>query len=237
MDPLLIAAASGMKARMESLDMLANNISNSSSSGFKADRELFTLAHADLPLIEKQWTDFSQGTLTPTGNPLDLGLEGPGFFALNSSDNGVVYTRSGNFEVNGANQLAASQDGHTLRNVRDPQRKPIVVDPTRSIDIDRSGVVRQNGQELGQLEVVGFPDPAGLLSKLGGSYFAQSGQGAATPAKAIVRQGAIEQSNVSPADASVRLVGVMRQFEMLQRALALGAEMTRRTFDEVARVT
>jgi flagellar basal body rod protein FlgG len=236
MDPLLISAASGMKARMESLDMLANNISNSGTSGFKADREFFTLGRADLPLIEKQWTDFSQGTLDPTGNPLDVGLEGQGFFALNSPG-GVAYTRNGNFEVNGANQLAASQGGYTLRNARDPQRKPIVVDPTRPVDIDRGGVVRQNGQELGQLEIVGFPDPAAVLSKLGRSFFALSEKGAAAPSKAIVRQGTLEQSNVSPADASVRLVGVMRQFEMLQRALALGAEMNRRAVEEVARVT
>src|SRR4026209_773116 len=102
MDPLLIAAASGMKARMESLDMLANNISNSGTSGFKADRELFTLAQADLPLVEKQWTDFSQGTLEPTGSSLDLGLEGSGFFALNTPT-GTAYTRNGHFENNGSN--------------------------------------------------------------------------------------------------------------------------------------
>ena len=237
MDPLLIRAASGMKARMESLDMLANNISNSGSPGFKADRELFTLAHSDLPLIEKQWTDFSQGTIQPTGNPGDLSLDGKGFIALNSPNSpGIVYARSLSFEVNGQNKLAASGGGYTLRNARDPAKRPLVVDPLRPVDIDRTGVVRQNGQELGQLEIVGFADPA-ALSKLGGSYFAQlDPRGAATASAAVVRQGALEQSNVSPADQSIRLVSVMRQFEMLQRAMTLGAEMNRRAVEEVARV-
>jgi flagellar basal body rod protein FlgG len=223
-----------MKARMESLDMLANNISNSGTAGYKADRELFTLT-LDRPLIEKQWTDFSQGSLTPTGNPLDLALEGKGFFALNTPAGGVVYTRSGSFKINAAKQLSTA-DGYTLRNVKDPQRRPIVVDAARPIDIDPSGVVRQNGQELGQLEVVSFPD-ATVLSKLGGSYFALSSQGTPAASQAVVRQSAVEQSNVSPADASVRLVSVMRQFEMLQRALTLGAEMNRRAIEEVARVS
>src|SRR5690242_16681290 len=72
MDPLLISAASGMKARIESLDMLANNLANSGTAGFKADREFYNLYQQSLPMVEKQWTDFSQGTLVPTGNPLDL---------------------------------------------------------------------------------------------------------------------------------------------------------------------
>ena len=98
MDPLLISAASGMKARTESLDMLANNIANSGTAGFKTDRESYGLYQQELPVIEKQWTDFSQGALVPTGNPLDLGLSGQGFFALNSPA-GTVYARNGQFQI------------------------------------------------------------------------------------------------------------------------------------------
>src|ERR1700719_1069785 len=87
MDPLISAAASGIRARLESLDMLANNIANSSAPGFKADREFYGLylsaeaadspigtSPTTLPVIERQWTDFAQGSLMPTGNPLDLAL-------------------------------------------------------------------------------------------------------------------------------------------------------------------
>src|SRR5579863_5676685 len=98
MDPLLISAASGMKARMESLDMLANNIANSGTTGFKTDREFYGLYQEQLPVIEKQWTDFTQGSLLPTGNALNLGLSGNGFFALNSPA-GTVYTRNGAFQI------------------------------------------------------------------------------------------------------------------------------------------
>jgi flagellar basal-body rod protein FlgF len=242
MDPLLISAASGMKARMESLDMLANNMANQSTSGFKADREFYTtfadqLAD-DLPLVERRWTDFSQGTIEPTGNPLDLALDGTGFFALNTPT-GTVYTRGGKFQISGARELT-SAEGYTLRNVRN-QGKPIVVDPLQPVGIDAGGVVRQNGQELGQIEIAGFANATDALKKLGTSYFAQSpGSTSApgqAPSQAKLQQGALEQSNVPPTDAAVRLVSVMRQFEMLQRAMSVGAEMNKRAVDEVARAS
>src|SRR5260370_18707492 len=107
MDGLTAAAASGMRARMESLDMLANNLANVSAPGFKADREFYnTYVAAEaadspaggsvMPVIERQWTDFSQGTLTPTGNPLDVALRGKGFFVATSSS-GPLFTRDGSF--------------------------------------------------------------------------------------------------------------------------------------------
>ena len=108
MDPLTSAAASGLQARMQSLDMLANNLANSSSSGFKADREFYGTYLApelesesdpivgESPLVQKQWTDFSQGTIVNSGNQTDFALSGAGFFAVNGP-NGTLYTRNGSF--------------------------------------------------------------------------------------------------------------------------------------------
>ena len=92
MDNLSIAAVSGLRSRMQSLDLLANNLANTATSGYKIDREFYSLYSAEdsqnsvdggtgatLPTIEKQWTDFSPGTLDTTGNPLDLAISGKGF--------------------------------------------------------------------------------------------------------------------------------------------------------------
>src|SRR5258708_32671534 len=103
MDQLLINAASGMKARMDSLDMLANNMANSGTAGFKTDREFYNLYEQSLPVVERQYTDYSQGQLLPTGNPLNVALNGKGFFALNAGS-GIVYTRPGNVRGPSANQ-------------------------------------------------------------------------------------------------------------------------------------
>src|SRR5258708_12774658 len=126
MDPLLTSAASGMRARMESLDMLANNIANTGTAGFKADREFYGLYEQQLPVMEKQWTDYSQGSLNITGNPMNLALSGKGFFALNGPG-GTIYTRNGDFLVSKAG-LLQSRDGYTLRNVLD-KGLPIKLDP------------------------------------------------------------------------------------------------------------
>ncbi|HEY7335613.1 MAG TPA: flagellar hook basal-body protein [Bryobacteraceae bacterium] len=234
MDPLLISAASGMKSRMESLDMLANDIANSGTAGFKTDGEFYGLYQQELPVLEKQWTDFSQGTLTPTGNPLDLALSGDGFFALNSPT-GTVYTRKGEFRLSKRNQLQ-TPEGYTLRNAAD-NGKPIQVDPAQPFDIAADGSVLQGGMTVGQIEIDGIDSPSQALSKLGNSYFAKLPNTASTKAAAVVHQGMLEQSNVGVADAAVKLVSVMRQFEMLQKAMTSGAEMNRQAIEEVAKVS
>src|ERR1035437_6894553 len=109
MDSLSISAASGMRSRMESLDMLANNLANATTVGFKSDREfysLYTSSEADVdglqiaggadtePVIESHWTDMTQGVLRTTDNSLDLAIDGQGFFTV-KGPNGKLYTRNG----------------------------------------------------------------------------------------------------------------------------------------------
>lgn len=236
MDALMTAAASGMKSRMESLDMLANNIANTNTTGFKADREFYNLYQEELPFVENRWTDFAQGTVIPTQNQLDLALSGKGFFALNGPD-GVVYTRNGGFRLSKQNQLV-SADGYTLRNAAD-QGKPMTVDPDQAISVDRQGVITQAGQLIGRLQLDRAPDIATDVAKLGASYFAlipdRKSLGPVTDTEVL--QGHLEQSNVPIADSTVRLVNIMRQFEMLQRALTLGSQMNKAAIEQVARVS
>jgi len=245
MDPLTSAAASGIRARLESLDMLANNIANASAPGFKADREFYglylTAEAADspfgtsptaLPVIERQWTDFTQGSLTPTGNPLDLALNGQGFFAA-QSPNGPVFTRDGSFRLSLKGEIE-TQDGHKIQG---QDGKPVLVDNTRPVEIGSDGTVRQDGQDVAQIAVVNFPDPA-ALSKRGNNYFRTdiSTMPPISGPQAEIHRGKLEAANSQPAESAVRLVNILRQFETLQKALAIGADMNRRAVEEVARV-
>ena len=241
MDPLTIAAASGMRARMESLDLLANNLANASTPGYKADREFYGLYASEalrdgwsfttLPVIESHWTDFAQGTVKSTGNPTDLALSGPGFFAVDSPE-GVLYTRNGAFRVAPRGELETAE-GYRLRG-RDG--RPIRVDPALAFEVTREGAVMQGGQLMGTLEIAAL-DRA-VAGKAGGNYFRlQDPNARPGPAAAEVLQGHAESANFHPAETAVRLVSVMRQFEMLQRALVLGGEMNRRAAEEVARVS
>ncbi len=246
MDQVAVTAASGMRARMDALDMLANNLANSTTSGFKLDREFYTLfsasdaaqsgvegAAASLPQVKSQWTDFSQGTLQPTGNPLDLALAGNGFFTVNGPT-GPLYTRNGSFQLSAAGVLTTGE-GYPVATV---DNKTIQAQPQGQIQVGADGTVAQNGEILGQIAVVNFQDST-VLSKLGANYFVNTSK-TAKPVPAddtAVKQAQIENSNVSPADSAVRLVGLMRQFEMLQKAISLSADMNKKALDEVARVS
>ena len=242
---------------MESLDMLANNLANSTTSGYKLDREFHNLylgeeaegasqpgvdqPPAVLPVVERHWTDFAQGVLTETGNPLNLALSGKGFFAVNGP-NGVLYTRNGNFKLS-AKGVLETQEGYALRK---DNGKPVELDPALPVEFGKDGSVRQGGAEVARLQLVEFAEPQSL-SKMGQTYFLWSppsptpSAGAAPlvprPARQVeVHQGRLESSNVAPAESAIRLVSVMRQFEMLQRALTLCGEMSRRAIEDVARV-
>ena len=245
MDPLTIAAASGMKARMESLDMLANNLANAATAGYKGDREFYSLyasasardaaslpgSAATLPVIERHWTDFSQGVMNPTGNPLDLAISGRGFFSANGPG-GRLYTRNGTLHLSPAGVLVTAE-GFPVRMVGGGQLQTA---SAGLIEVSPEGILTQDGARLGQLEVVDFQDPSALAKQAAGYFVAPAGSAPPAATDYRVRQGQLEGSNVGPAEGAVRLVSVIRQFEMLQRAIALGGEMNRRAVEEVARV-
>lgn len=245
MDPLTTAAASGLQARMDSLDLLANNLSNSSASGYKSDREFYNTylaadainspdpAVGDSPVVERHWTDFSQGPLTNTGNPTDLALSGAGFFAINGPA-GTLYTRNGSFEVSPQGALTTSE-GYPVRVVGG---QPLTLTPSAPLVVGADGTVSQNGASLGQLEVVNFADPSQLQKAAGANFVSPDPQRISPQAATNVQvaQGKLESSNASPTESAARMVMVLRNFEMLQKAVKIGADMNRQAVEEVAKV-
>jgi len=237
MDSLMSSAASGLRSRMEALELVANNLANASTAGYKSDRESYGLYAAPesdggtvQPVIEGRWTDFGQGTLMPTGNAYDLALGGPGFFAVNGP-RGPLYTRNGSFRISGG--ALATADGYAIRDANN-NGQPIALDGTRPFEVAPDGTVTQDGMVAGRIAVVRFSAPE-MLEKMGHSYF--SSAQAPEPVEAPdVRQGKLEASNSGGAESAVRMIGILRQFEMLQKAIALGSEMNKRAVEEVARV-
>ncbi len=262
MDALTATAAAGIRSRVEALDLLANNLANANSTGYKADRELYQRYAAaeaydattgaydptQQPDIDSRWTDFSQGVLASTGDALDVALEGKGFFVTQTNGKAagsspeLLYTRDGHF------RLVPIEDPQPLRRSRletqdglpvlGNEGKPILLDPRRPIEFGRDGSVRQDGQVVNRLLVVdpAQPQQAQLLEKRSGNYFAFDAPNPLPRATAAeVHQGKLETANVTPAESAVRLINVMRQFESLQKALQIGGEMNRRSVEEVAK--
>lgn len=247
MDPLSVAAASGMQSRMDSLSLLANNLANAGTSGFKMDHEflgVFTSSNAEdpstggdllsgLPVVDKQWTDFSQGILQTTGSPLDIGISGRGFLAVNGPG-GTVYTRNGSLRVSPAGDLITGGEGYTLRSVGGAT---IHVTAGNPISISKDGTVSQNGQTLGQIEIVDFKSTDSLKKMTGAVFQNTDPKNTPVPATNVeVQQGKTEASNVGVPESAMRMVGMMRQFEMLQKAITLNSNMNQKALEEVARI-
>jgi flagellar basal-body rod protein FlgF len=244
MDQLTVTAASGMRSRLEALDLLANNISNSGTAGYKADHEFYNLyASADaegrstVPDVERNWIDFSQGMVRETGNPLDVALAGRGFLAADSPG-GILYTRNGALRLSKTGVLE-TVEGYAVRaNTSNGHIQARLGPAAGALRIQKDGLVLQDGQALGSLTLADWPKPESL-EKQSGAYFrlVDSTLKPAAATGAEVLQGQLESSNAGPAEAAVRLVGVLRQFEMLQKAVSLGAEMNKKAVEDVARVT
>jgi flagellar basal-body rod protein FlgF len=245
MDNLSIAAISGLQSRMVSLDLLANNLANSATGGYKSDREYYGVYSSDdssnsvdggagttLPVVERQWTDFSPGVMQTTGNPLDVALPGKGFFTI-TGPKGPLYTRNGSLQVLPSGDLG-SNDGYPVQGAGG---SAIHLAPGKSITITPEGTVQQDGQTVGQIGVVDFKS-TDSLHKVGSTNFENTNpkivpEPMANPG---IQQGKLEGSNVPVADAAMRLVGVMRQFEMLQKAIGISSDMDTKSIQEVARV-
>lgn len=236
-----------MRARLEALDLTANNLANAATAGFKADWEVYSIylgeesreaalagAGAEqvyAPVLERHKTDARQGVLVDSSNPSDLALSGAGYFLLENGG-GYLLTRAGRLHVAPDGRLL-TPEGYEFVTV-EPRR--IRADPAQAVEIDKEGAVIQNGIPLGRLRVV--EADLDQTAKKEGVYFLldRAALPALKPAHAGVHQARIEASNVSAAETGVRLIQILRQFEALQRAVQLGGEMGRRAVEEVAKV-
>ena len=220
----IYAASTGLLARTQELDLAANNLANANTTGFRGEHVSFqtqlmtastnvsTRAVSSYGVLGSPRTDFSQGSLQQTGNPLDLALEGSGFFAV-QAPNGVQYTRNGNFHLTRDGALVTAQGYPVLGN-----NGPITL-PSGNAEISSAGVISVNGDVAGQLQLTEF-DPSVPLTSLGDAYFSAPSAAAAPASQLSVRQGSLESSNVNPVESAVGLIEIQRNAEMMQRALS-----------------
>jgi flagellar basal-body rod protein FlgF len=242
MDQISVLAAAGMQSRMQSLDLVGNNLANSSTSGYKTDGEFYTLFASEaagedesgasaVPMIQRQWTDFGQGLLEPTNNPLDFGISGKGFFVVQGPA-GPLYTRNGNFRFSTSGELVTSEGYPLLQE----NGQPFQANTAQPLQVSRDGDVTQNSRSIGRISVAEFKNP-NALTKFGANFFSNStGQEPVAATGAQIYQGKIEASNVSASHGAVRIVGLSRQFEMMQKAITLSNDMGKKAIEEVAKV-
>jgi len=215
----IYVATAGAVAQSNALDATANNIANASTAGFHGDRvtfrEALTAARSpDMAVVGAGTArvDTQAGALTQSENPLDLALEGDGFFAVNTPQ-GTRYTRAGNFQLDDARNLVTSE-GHA---VRGEGGSPINVPPeTQALAVSADGEVSADGVVVGKLELARFNPNE--MKRQGGTLFAATGNPiSGDPPK--VRAGMLEASNVNVVRGVVDLVKVSRTYESLMRVI------------------
>jgi flagellar basal-body rod protein FlgF len=215
----IYAATAGAVAQSSALDTTANNIANATTAGFRADRITFrealaTARSVDLSQVGTGTTrvDAQAGALTTTENPLDLALDGDGYFGV-QTPNGPRYTRAGNFQIDDQRNLVTSE-GFA---VRGEGGAPInIPGDAAQVGVGLDGTVSADGTELGKLELVRFAP--GQVKREGNTLFAVTGRPiAGDPPK--VRSGMLEASNVNVVRGVVELVKVTRVYESLMRMI------------------
>jgi len=199
-------------ARMKIVDVIANNLANANTIGFK--RDFGHILEGEVGTVAATQVDLAPGQIVSTGNELDAVLNGAGFFVVDTP-NGQRYTRAGNFALSVDGELV-TKEGLKVLSTSD---KPISVGQGQ-LEIHDGGVVTVDGNEVGTLKVVTFNDVQ-KLEKEGLSRFVWTGapNGVQTVSDPPVKGGYLERSNVSAIDEMVHLMSSYREFESVQRAL------------------
>ncbi|MDI3279769.1 MAG: flagellar basal-body rod protein FlgF [Bacillota bacterium] len=256
----LYTAASGMLLEKTRTDVIANNLANVNTTGFKRD-SLLTEAFPQLLLhrlddpvqqmplvpwppvdlrppvgwvgvgaaVQGTATDFTQGQLVVTDNPLDVALVGRGFLVVEERG-GLRYTRNGSLALDSEGYLVTSEGARVLG-----LNGPVAVSGSK-IQITAEGEVLVDGAYVDTLQVVDFPEPAGLVKEGDSLYRATAAAGAPQPAEAEVRQGVLERSNVNSIQEMIDLIAATRAYEANQKMVLTQDQLLGKAVNEVGRV-
>ncbi len=251
----LHVARTGLEAQDTRMRVIANNLANIATTGFKRDRANFaTLAYQDDRVAGQQSSNetayatglnlgtgvavqsttsiTTQGTLSATGNSLDLALDGDGFFQVQLPGGRLAYTRAGNFSRSAEGQLVTAQ-GYAVQPAisipEDAASIAVAVDGTVSVTTSASA----SPTEIGQLTLASFANPAGLQA-LGDNFLAEtaaSGAAQIGPAsdagRGAIRQGMLEASNVNVVEELVDMIETQRAYEINSKLISAVDEMLR----------
>jgi len=229
----LYTSLSGAIANLQQIEVVANNVANSDTAGFRRDQLRFdTVLGAALPFARTadDRVDLTPGTFKLTGNPLHAAIDGEGFFAIQNPDGSETYTRRGDFRLTAAGLLTLPSGASVLGT-----GGPITIPPGARAEIAADGSVSADGAIVGQLRVVRFDAPE-LLEKAGESGVRATAEaGLQDVPDARVAAGFVEQSNVDLSGELVTLILAQRSFEASMNSLRINDELTQSLIQQAER--
>jgi flagellar basal-body rod protein FlgF len=229
MDSGYYAAMTGLVARFQALDTAAANLANAETPGYRAEREYFRSVLLGPDALDSQLgrtvnnfgllggdqVSLGQGTLQQTGNPLDLAIEGQGFFQIQTA-NGLRYTRDGSFHRARSGQLVTEAGEAVLSTTGQP-----IALPPGEINVGADGTVSVAGGAVATVGVFAFPAGTELTPEGANRYIAPQNAKPALSPDAAIHQGALENANEDVVQGTLDLIVMQRQAEMMQRALTV----------------
>lgn len=264
----IYSALSGAMAQGQRLETIANNMANVNTPGFKRDDQVFReyltanqkppdlqnvpkvpasidsfydMQGGDVSYVDAAgtYTDFSQGSLKSTGNPLDLALDGDGFFEV-MTPQGLSMTRVGSFRMDSAGQLV-TKDGHPVMAAGDAAADPagrIIRVGQGTLSITESGDIFDGQANIGKISVVKVADKDSL-QKVGGSLFrfkANAQPEIVAVDNPTMKQGFVESSNVNVVKEMTDMITATRAFESTQKAISAYDQMSEKLVNSVPKV-
>lgn len=250
----LYIATNSMDVQQARLNSVSNNLANIDTTGYKKNdlevgnfpqslklaleakgpngkREL--LGDANLGnLITRHFVVPSQGALVDTGNSTDLGIEGKGFFTVESPDGEQLYTRDGSFNIDAEGNLL-NGEGYAVLG----EGGPITIDEPGDLVVSADGTVKVGDNEIDKLQLIEFEDPTSLVpKKVGGNYFTDP-EGTGQPAtETKVTQGRLEKSNVDLVKEVSEMISIARIYESSQKLVQVNDELLDKAVNQVGRV-
>ena len=239
MENTLYIGMSREKALRTSMEITSNNIVNATTTGFRAQNPLFEeylikpkgeTDRLSFVMDYGQYDNTAQGTMQQTGGTFDVALSGPGFFGV-QTDNGLRYSRAGNFSTNAAGELVtatghkvASEGGGTI----------VIPDNAKDIAITKDGSIASSAGVLGKLMIREFATPQSLNPEGNNLYKTDEGGTTAVNTQAI--QGALEGSNVQPVLEMTRMIEISRDYQSIQRILSTEHDRQKGAIERLGRV-
>lgn len=218
----IYVATAGAVARQNQLDIVANNLANADTQGYRAQQIAFNEVLADeveapnrhMVAVGQTYLSQEPGPIMSTQNPSDLAIDGEGFFTV--ADAGFVsLVRSLTVQAGSDGRLQDAYGRPVLG-----ESGPIYVDRLDPFQIDGEGQVVQGGRPIDRLAVVNVPDPRGLVPVGEGGYQTSAESGEAFRVEGHVLGGALEGSNVNALDSMIQLIQLQRDYQSLSRAIS-----------------
>jgi flagellar basal-body rod protein FlgG len=253
MNAALWAAKTGLDAQQTEMAVISNNLANVNTTGFKEDRAVFedllyqnqTQAGADTSQTTQSPSgmsigtgvqvvatekDYSQGSLTQTGNPLDVAVQGQGFFQIQMPDGTLGYTRDGTFQTNAQGQLVTSSGYLVQPGITIPQgAQSVTIGSDGTVSVTLAG--QSAATQIGQLQLANFINPPGL-QPIGQNLLVQSAASGSpqtgspgTNGLGTLTQGQLESSNVNVVEELVNMIQTQRAYEMNSKAISTVDQM------------